>query len=107
MKTTKQRRKERIDALFRRNFHSVKRMQWIRRQFCFVTGRTPSVNAHTRTRGSGGGYRNIVPLHQTVHLDFDYAMDDEKFRATYGLTKQSVKDAAPIYQELWEEHDEI
>jgi hypothetical protein len=38
-----------------------------------------------------------------AHKDFD-EMPEEKFEAKYGRTKQSVRDKAPLYQEMWEKH---
>jgi len=106
-KSTKQRKKERLEALFRRNFHSVERILFIQDQPCELTGIRFSHlaavhNAHAKTRGSGGTYKDIVPLCREAHRDFD-EMRDDKFEEKYGRTKQSVRDRAPFYQQLWEE----
>jgi len=60
-------------------------------------------NAHMKSRGAGGTYKDIVPLCAIVHRDFD-EMPESKFCERYGRTKQSVRDRAPVYQQLWEDH---
>ena len=104
MKTTRQRMKERRDHRFRVQFHSHKRVNFFHNLPCEVTGHRLAsiVNAHMKTRGSGGTYRHIVPLEWNTHLDFD-TMPDDKFKAKYGRTKQSVRDRAPHYEKLWRE----
>ena len=103
-KTTAERKKERREALFRRHFHSEERVEFIGHLPCELTGaRHPGVihNAHTKTRGSGGTYKDIVPLYWRAHKDFDEELSNEEFARMYGRTKQSVRDRAPHYQQLW------
>lgn len=113
MKTTKQRKKERADERFRAQFHSAKRVKFIRGLPCDVTGLTRSgspfgriVNAHTKGGGTGrrGPYESIVPLKWDVHSNFDDGMTEEQFEDCYGRTKQSIRDRAPHYHRLWLEH---
>ena len=108
-KTVAQRRKERRDGLFRKHFHSEKRVLFIQDQPCELTGLCYAHFihcAHTKTRGSGGTYKDTVPLTHEAHRDFDL-MSDNAFEAKYpGRTKQSVRDRAPFYQQLWEESRE-
>ena len=70
---------------------------------CEVTGRgfLKRENAHMKSRGAGGTYKDIVPLYSIVHRDFD-EMSEAKFELIYQRTKQSVRDRAPVYQKLWE-----
>jgi hypothetical protein len=42
-----------------------------------------------------------VPLQWRVHRDFD-EMSEAKFELIYQRTKQSIRDRAPVYQQLWE-----
>jgi hypothetical protein len=53
-----------------------------------------------KSRGAGGTYEHIVPLHFLAHKDFD-EMGEEKFEKKYGRTKQSVRDRAEHYEKLW------
>ena len=90
--------------MFQKQFHSDERVRFIRDLPCDLTGKVCSVhNAHTISRGAGGGFESIVPLQFMAHKDFD-EMPEEKFEAKYGRTKQSVRDKAPLYQEMWEKH---
>lgn len=105
MKTTKQRRKERADERFRTYFHSHSRVLFFKDMPCEVTGRVHMYlveNAHTESDGAArrGPYRSIVPLMHLVHFDFD-TMPEKKFEARYNRTKQSVRDRAPHYHQLW------
>ncbi len=104
-KTTKQRRKERLDHRFRVQFHSVERVDFFRHLPCELTGIQiygEVVCAHTKGGGVGrrGTYKSIVPLEWKAHKDFD-EMPNDKFEKTYGRTKASVRDRAPFYDQLW------
>ncbi len=105
MKTTKQRKRERIDARFRRQFHSAGRIDWFKNQPSEISGRVDPQrmhNCHMRSRGAGGTYKDIVPLLAIEHHDLD-TMRNAKFEAKYKRTKQSVRDRAPHYDRLWRE----
>ena len=97
-------RSKRKEVLFVRNFHSVERVEFMRSQPCEVTKRQSDVvhNAHTKSRGAGGTYEDIVPLSWEVHHDFD-VIGELEFEQKYRRSKQSVRDCAPYYQQLWEE----
>ena len=103
MKPTAQRKLDRTEARFARHFGSLQRVKFIRSLPCEVTGLCSegSHNAHTKSRGAGGTYKDIVPLSSEVHQRFD-EMPESKFRERYGRTKQSIRDRAPWYQQLWE-----
>ena len=102
-KLKRQRKKERTLRLFKRNFHSQERVRFIKSLPCEVTTRSSEtvVNAHTTSRGAGGTYMDIVPLSWKVHFDFD-VMPEAKWELVYQRTKQSIRDRAPMYQQLWE-----
>ena len=105
-KTMKQRRKEIREHRQRVQFHGEKRILFFKSLPCEVTGRRGGVdNAHTKGGGVGrrGPYTSIVPLHWWVHTDFD-EMPNAKFEKKYNRTKQSVRDRAPHYQQMWLEH---
>ena len=78
-------------------------MRFIKSLPCEVTGRCSEGvhNAHTKSRGAGGTYKDIVPLSSVVHQHFD-EMPEAKWEVIYQRTKQSVRDRAPWYQQLWE-----
>lgn len=106
MKTTKQRKKERADERFRRQFHSEERVVFFKNLPSEVSGRIGRYgndNAHAKSRGAGGTYKDIVPLTRTEHLNFDN-MPNVGFQRKYRRTKQSIKDRAPHYHRLWLEH---
>ena len=104
MKTTKQRRKERSEERFARQFHSKERVEWVKSQPCHVTRQKGNiVNAHMKSRGSGGTYADIVPLDWTVHFDFD-TMPAQKFEQKYKYSKKLVRKAAWFYNEAWKIH---
>ena len=101
MKTSKQRKRERKKERFKKHWHSEERIAWIRTLPCELTCKRISIhNAHMKSRGAGGTYKDIVPLQFLAHKDFD-ELPNEKFEKKYGRTKQSVRDRAKHYQELW------
>ena len=103
MKTTKERKKERKQQLFKRHFHSDERVKFMRSLPCELTCRClgDSQNAHTKSRGSGGTYKDVVPLSFLAHKDYD-EMPAAWFYRKYGRTKESVRERAAHYQDLWE-----
>ena len=97
MRNKAERKKER----FEKHFHSVDRVRFMGSRPCEITGKLCSIhNAHMKSRGAGGTYKHIVPLHFLAHKDFD-EMGEEKFEKKYGRTKQSVRDRAEHYEKLW------
>jgi hypothetical protein len=105
MKTTAGRKSERKKELFARTFHSQERVEWIRDLPCALTGlEGQSHNAHMKSRGSGGTYKDIVPLSFRGHRDYD-ELGEEDFEARYGRTKYKLATLAEhYYQPMWEEH---
>lgn len=96
---------ERRDRLFRRQYHSDERVQWIRSLRCEGCGIVGySQNAHTVGRARGT-YRDIIPLcgtrpHQGIegcHQQFDESRHPTLIRA------EGRRRAERIHQ-LWEEH---
>tara|TARA_R100001086_G_scaffold35341_1_gene16033 strand:- start:2684 stop:3019 length:336 start_codon:yes stop_codon:yes gene_type:complete len=88
---------------FAKQFHSQERVLFFKSLPCEVTKRLSAgvQNAHVKSRGAGGTYKDIVPLSWEVHLDFD-GIGEIEFERRYGRSKQSVRDRAPHYQQLWE-----
>jgi hypothetical protein len=106
MKTTAKRKRERKQALFARTFHSQERVEWVRDLPCALTGiEGESHNAHTKSRGSGGTYKDIVPLSFLAHRDYD-ELDKIQFAVKYGTSKERVRERAADYQQLWEAKDD-
>lgn len=93
----------RRDRRFEKHFHSKERVEFIKSLPCAVTGRkSQSVhNAHMKSRGAGGTYKDVVPLSWDVHHDFD-VMGEVEFERRWGRSKASIKERAPHYQKLWE-----
>lgn len=71
---------------------------------CEVTKRRSAgvQNAHMKNRGAGGTYKDVVPLAWDVHHDFD-VIGEAEFEQKWGRSKQSIRDRAPAYQQLWED----
>jgi hypothetical protein len=104
MKTSRQRKAKRRKERFKKHFHSEERVEFFRGLPCELTGKLCSIhNAHMKSRGAGGTYGDIVPLHFLAHKDFD-EMPNEKFEAKYRRTKDSVKETALFYHNLWKQH---
>lgn len=99
--------RKRKAAKWERNFGDKR--HWIVTLNCEVTGVVEEDGhkidaAHMKARGMGGcggDKTTLVPLEHGVHTDFD-EMSVAKFKTKYGRTKQSVKDAAPKYEERWQ-----
>ena len=102
-RVSRKRKKDRRARLFERNFHSQERVRFIKSLPCEVTKRPSEtvVNAHMKSRGAGGTYRDIVPLSSVVHQHFD-EMPESVFERTYKRSKASVRVRAEYYQQLWE-----
>jgi hypothetical protein len=90
----RKRRQVRRARSFERSFHSEERVLFIKSLPCEVTGRLSD---------AGGTYKDIVPLSSVVHQHFD-EMPEAKWEVIYQRTKQSVRDRAYVYQQLWEGH---
>ena len=60
----KARNAKRREAEFARCYGSTERVEWVKRQLCYVCGALPSENAHIVTGGMGrkSDFTNIVPL---------------------------------------------
>ncbi len=99
--------RKRKKGLWERNFGEKR--HWIVTLNCEVTGVVEEDGhkidaAHMKSRGMGGcggDKTTLVPLEHGVHTDFD-EMSEAKFKAEYRRTKQSVRDAAPKYEERWQ-----
>lgn len=61
----------RQEERFKQAFYSIERVKKINSLQCIVCGATPSTNAHTRSRGAGGTWEDIVPMcdyhHKEIH----------------------------------------
>jgi len=69
-----------------RNFGVDERIAIINAMPCCVNGctRSPSVNMHTRSRGAGGTYRDIIPACQ-MHHDESHRVGIKTFADKYKL----------------------
>jgi hypothetical protein len=78
------------------------RVEWMQRQPCLVCGRTPSVNAHTVTGGTGrkADADTIVPLCDPHHRAYD------EHRAPFNAEsrRNMAKDAAFYVERAWQLH---
>ncbi len=85
---------------------------WVRGCPCDVTGGYPVEAAHLNGArgmgGTGGDATGLVPLAKAVHDDFDGRslpyLDDEAFKAKHNRTRESIRQRAAFYEQLWQEH---
>lgn len=91
---------ERKAKAFSRHFGSVARVEWINSHPCSCGGAHPdcrgrTVNAHVKSRGAGGTWRDIIPLSYFCHIAqgnrgwSDYAEQG-------GLTKREAQERAAV-----------
>lgn len=85
-------------ARFKRSFHSKARVLWIQMRPSVVSGRMPCENAHVRSRGAGGTYRDIVPLTRDEHREL-HTIGRDSFEAKYDV---DLETEAAITQHAWE-----
>lgn len=52
-------------------FCSEERVQAIKESQCIICSSLPSDNAHVRSRGSGGTWKDIIPLCRIHHTELD------------------------------------
>ncbi len=78
---------------------------WTRKQLCEVSGRDYMIVAgHVEhSRGAGGTSEHVVPLNAEVEADW-HGMDNAQFCAKWKRTKDSVKRAAPMYEDMYQRH---
>lgn len=68
--------KKRKERLFREDFHSVEYVRWIQGwpcALCRVGGY--SIAEHTKTRGAGGKYSDLIPLCESRQLGTRWAVE--------------------------------
>lgn len=89
---------------FERSFHSVERVDWIRSLKSVASGRTPCVNAHVKTGGTGirADYKWIVPLTHEEHMEL-HQHGHKTFERKWNV---DLLLAARAVQDLWQLHSE-
>lgn len=70
-------------------FGSIDRVLLIKSMPCAVCGDLPSDNAHVVSRGSGGTFKDIVPLCRKHHLE-QGNMGIDSFQRKYGIDLVAV-----------------
>ena len=97
---------ERREREFRRTYHSLERVRFVKNLPCCVPGceAAPSENAHVGIEGIGrkSHYTRIVPLcavHHRTGPDALHRIGRERFEALHGL---SLHDEAEWTQSRWE-----
>ncbi len=94
---------------FRRTYHSIERVLFVKSLPCIVCGVTPCDNAHVGRLGKGAGrkadYTQIVPLCGAAsrnvvghHYELDAMVGPEEFQRTYGI---NLAHAMAETQEKW------
>ena len=74
----------RRSRLFREHFGSKERVRFVRQLPCTVCGRTPSENAHVRSKAAGGKAEDIAPLCSDCHAR-QHRIGIESFQALHGI----------------------
>ena len=74
--------RERKKREYARCYGSKERVERIRALGCAVCGKAPSDNAHVRSRGAGGTWRDVVPLCPDHHSE-QHRVGWDTFRARY------------------------
>lgn len=93
------RTEEQKDANWLRAYGSEERVEWVRRQPSFISGKHPCVNAHTRTGGMSrkADSSTIIPItdeeHQLVH---------QHGWSHFGLTQEKLDEMAAIVERAWQ-----
>lgn len=77
--------RKRKAALWATQYGSLARVIAVKALPSVVSGRTPCVNAHVRSRGAGGTYRDIVPLTDAEHREL-HAIGIASFQAKYNVS---------------------
>lgn len=80
---------KRRKTAFKKHFGSSERVITINKMTCSVKGcyNTNIVNAHLISRGSGGTYKDIIPLCNTHHQE-EHAIGTSSFLTKYGLNAE-------------------
>jgi hypothetical protein len=94
LKTTKPMAKsnaKRKKARFLKAFGSRERVLAIKAMPCLVCGALPSDNAHIKSRGAGGSFRDVVPLCRNHHQE--HHAGPKALEAKYGLNLREAADA--------------
>lgn len=100
----RKRNSARAKLAFLRNFHSVRRVNWIRSLACAFCGSRYLVrNAHMTSRGAGGDYTRILPLCQ--NCDERWTLGRKTFLAVLGLSWEDVEAKLAAVNQAWEEYD--
>lgn len=77
---------DRKKKAFKRNFHSKERVEYVQALGCIICDKTPCVNAHVKSRGSGKGtYKTIVPMCDHHHKELDEVLGFKKFQKKYNV----------------------
>ena len=92
---------------FKEQFFSKARVRWVKGLSCSVPGcySNPCDNAHIRSRGAGGTYRDIIPLCRYHHVE-QHTAGIKTFAFKYGL---DLKELAKATASAWEavQHNHI
>lgn len=89
---------------FVRNFHSRRRVLWIKGLPCAFCGRNRTRNAHMNARGMGGcggDYTRILPL--CIDCDERFYLGRTSFLEVLGLTWADVETKLAQVNAAWEQ----
>jgi hypothetical protein len=92
---------ERHEREWGRAYHSLERVQFVKRLPCAVCGVRRSHNSHTENGGKGrkGDYTTIIPLCRTHHDELDNTNGREAFAEKYAI---DLAGTAAITEERWQ-----
>lgn len=98
-KTPLRRNKKRRERLFRRQFGSKERLEWLKRSSC-LCGKPAAHAHHVKSRGAGGTADDLVPLCVSCHTEIHW-VGIKTFELENGV---DLKTLARLYAEGWKAH---
>lgn len=92
---------ERHEREWGRAYHSLERVQFVKRLPCAVCGRRPSHNSHTENGGKSrkADYTTIIPLCRTHHDELDNTNGRAAFADKYQV---DLAGTAALVEERWQ-----
>lgn len=92
-----------MNKLFKKSYGGKERVEWVRNQRCYVTGRpgspgNPVVNSHIKTRGAGGGATDVVPMLLSLEIEF-HANGRDTFEQDHDV---SLRFLADLCEDRWQ-----
>ena len=101
MKTTAQRKRERKTARLEKHWGPDGFVEWCKTMNCVVTGQSGVELHHVKSRGSGGTWKDIVPLSPEKHREL-HRIGVKSFEERYTI---SLRAKALLIHGWWLSHE--